>query len=152
MHEEYRFRVIAWWASGQTGMAKSNSAPNVVHFTAPPACGGMEGRWTPADLLFSALASSYTITFRQLAENSHLEYKDLQVEVEGTISGAETGYEFGEVRVHANLTIAQEANPAQAIDLLYRTEKLCPVSRALAIRHTFLPTVHSAMPLAPALA
>jgi len=151
MDEEYRFRVIAWWASGQTGMAKSGSAPNVIHFTAPPGRGGMEGRWTPEDLLFSALASSYTITFRQLADGSHLEYKDLQVEVEGVATAAEAGPGFGEVTVHANLTIAQEANPAQAIDLLYRTAKMCPVSRALAIRHTFLPTVHSPAPLAPAL-
>src|SRR3984893_9436027 len=56
MENEHKYRVVAWWTSGQTGIAKSNSAPNAIHFTAPPQFGGLEGRWTPEDLLMTALA------------------------------------------------------------------------------------------------
>ena len=59
MENEHKYRVVAWWTSGQTGIAKSDSAPNAIHFTAPPQFGGVEGRWTPEDLLMTALASCF---------------------------------------------------------------------------------------------
>ena len=48
MNEEHAYRVAAWWTSGRTGLAKSDSAPNAIHFTAPTEFGGLEGRWTPS--------------------------------------------------------------------------------------------------------
>jgi organic hydroperoxide reductase OsmC/OhrA len=80
MEAATEYRVVAWWSSGKTGLAKSDSAPNAIHFTAPPKFGGLEGRWTPEDLLLSAVASCYTTTFRALAEYSNLHYSDLGVE------------------------------------------------------------------------
>jgi peroxiredoxin-like protein len=146
MEEAIRFRVVAWWASGRTGIAKSSSAPNAIHFSSPPALGGVEGRWTPEDLLLCAIASCYTTTFRAVAENSKFEYTDLQVEVEGGISRAETGYNFGEVLIHANLTIPQAADPARALKLLHKAEGLCLISRALSVEQRFEPHVQMAEP------
>jgi len=137
MEETHRFRVVAWWASGRTGIAKSNSALNAIHFTSPPAFGGLEGRWTPEDLLLCAIASCYTTTFRALAENSKLEYTDLQVEVESNISKAEPGYRFGEVRIRANLTIPEQQDQARANKLLDKAKGLCLVSRALSVEQKF---------------
>jgi organic hydroperoxide reductase OsmC/OhrA len=146
MEELNRFRVVAWWASGRTGIAKSASAPNAIHFTSPPAFGGLEGRWTPEDLLLSALASCYTTTFRTLAEYSKFVYTDLQVEVEGLIGKAETGYNFLELSICVDVTIAQEAEQERAIKLLHKAQDLCLVSRALAIKQTFKPVAKIAAP------
>jgi len=141
MEEVHRFRVVAWWASGRTGLAKSNSAPNALHFTSPPAFGGLEGRWTPEDLLLCAVASCFTTTFRALAEYSKFDYTDLQVEVDGGIGKADTGYSFGEVFIRANLMIPQEEDRARALKLLQKAKSLCPVSRALAVEQRFEPHV-----------
>ncbi len=146
MEEVHRFRVVAWWASGRTGLAKSSSAPNAIHFTSPPAFGGLEGRWTPEDLLLCALAGCFTTTFRALAEYSKFEYTDLQVEVDGGISKAETGYSFGEVSIRANLMIPQEEERARALKLLNKTKSLCLVSRALSIEQRFEPHVQVGEP------
>ena len=62
MENEHKCRVVGWWTS-----AKSDSAPNAIHFTAPPQFGGLEGRWTPEDLLMTALASCFTTTFHAIA-------------------------------------------------------------------------------------
>lgn len=148
MEDGYRFRVVAWWAAGRTGIAKSTSAPNAIHFTSPPAFGGVDGRWTPQDLLLCAVASCYTTTFRAVAEDSKFDYTDLQVEVEGAISKTETGYTFGEVLVRAHLMIPQEAEQARAIKLLNRAKGLCLVSRALAIKQIFESVVAVAVPVA----
>ena len=132
MEVVHRFRVVAWWAAGRTGIAKSSSAPNAIHFTSPPAFGGLDGRWTPEDLLLCALASCYTTTFRAVAENSKFEYTDLQVEVDGDIRKAETGYHFSEIAIRANLTISQPEEQARAI-------KLDPRHQTLGTRHLTLP-------------
>lgn len=137
MEEVHPFRVVAWWASGQTGIAKSGSAPNAIHFTSPPAFGGLEGRWTPEDLLLCAVASCLTTTFRAVAEHSKFEYTDLQVEVEGAIGKADTGYSFGELLIRASLTIPQEEERARALKLLHKAKGLCPVSRALSVEERF---------------
>jgi organic hydroperoxide reductase OsmC/OhrA len=146
--EALRFRVIAWWASGRTGIAKSSSAPNAIHFTSPPAFGGLEGRWTPEDLLLCAVASCYTTTFRALADNSKLVYTDLQVEVESAIRKADNGYNFGEVLIRANLTIPHEEERERAIKLLYKAKEKCLVSRALSVEQTFEPRVQAGAPRA----
>jgi organic hydroperoxide reductase OsmC/OhrA len=146
MEEAHQFRVVAWWASGRTGLAKSSSAPNAIHFTSPPAFGGLDGRWTPEDLLLCAIASCYTTTFRTLAEYSKFEYTDLQVDVEGTIGKADTGYSFGEVFIRVNLMIPQEEERARAIKLLHKAKGLCLVSRALSVEQRFESRVQVAEP------
>ena len=137
MGNEHKYRVVAWWTSGQTGIAKSDSAPNAIHFTAPLQFGGVEGRWTPEDLLMTALASCFTTTFHAIAAYSKFEYTDLAVEAEGTVSKTDTGYGFNEIVIRPNLTIASEENRQRAIVLLYKAKGLCLVSRALATPQKF---------------
>jgi organic hydroperoxide reductase OsmC/OhrA len=137
MENEHKYRVVAWWSSGQTGIAKSDSAPNAIHFTAPPQFGGVEGRWTPEDLLMIALASCFTTTFHAIAGYSKFEYTDLAVEAEGTVCKTDTGYGFNEIVIRSTLTIASEENRQQAISFLHKAKKLCLVSRALAAPQRF---------------
>ena len=137
MENEHKYRVVAWWTSGQTGIAKSDSAPNAIHFTAPPQFGGVEGRWTPEDLLMTALASCFTTTFHAIAGYSKFEYTDLAVEAEGTVSKTDTGYGFNEIVIRPTLTIASEENRQRAISLLHKAKELCLVSRALATPQKF---------------
>jgi peroxiredoxin-like protein len=141
MEERHQFRVVAWWASGRTGLAKSSSAPNAIHFTSPPAFGGLEGRWTPEDLLLGAVAGCYTTTFRALAEYSKLEYADFQVQVEGVIKKTDSGYSFTEVVIRPNLTISVEQEQTRALRLLQKAKTLCLVSRTLSIEQRFEPHV-----------
>jgi peroxiredoxin-like protein len=137
MTDTHQYRVVAWWASARTGTAKSDSAPNTIHFTAPPEFGGVQGRWTPEDLLLSAVASCYTTTFRALAERSRFGYADLEVEVQGTIHRADSGYHFSEIIMRPNLTILSEEGRKRALVLIKKAEALCLVSRALSIRQIF---------------
>ena len=150
MEEAHQYRVIAWWTSGRTGIAKSNSAPNAIHFTAPPEFGSLQGRWTPEDLLLGAIASCYTTTFRALAESSRFEYADLEVEVQGTVHKGDSGYSFSEILMRPNLTISSEETGERALLLLQKAEALCLVSRALSVAQTFESRVlvSKALPLA----
>jgi peroxiredoxin-like protein len=141
MNSALKYRTVAWWSSGRTGLAKSDSAPNAIHFSAPPEFGGLEGRWTPEDLLLAALASCFTTTFRAIAGNSKFEYTDLQVEVEGTVRTAESGYAFSEIILRPTLTIHDEERRDRALTLLQKTKAACLVSKALTIVPALAPHV-----------
>jgi peroxiredoxin-like protein len=137
MNNEHKYRVVAWWSSGRTGIAKSESAPNAIHFTAPPQFGGLEGRWTPEELLMTALASCFTTTFHAIAVLAKFEYTDLEVEVEGTVGKTKSGFCFSEIVIKPNLKIASEENRERAVSLLHKAKALCLVSRALATSQRF---------------
>jgi peroxiredoxin-like protein len=141
MKNEHKYHVLAWWTSGQTGCAKSDSAPNAIHFTAPPQFGGLEGRWTPEDLLMTALASCFTTTFHVIAGYAKFEYTDLEVKAEGTVSKTANGYSFSEIAIRPSLTIPNEDKRERAIKLLQKAKALCLVSRALATTQIFEPRV-----------
>jgi len=134
---DHRYRVAAWWASGKTGLAKSDSTPNAIHFTAPPEFGGVEGRWTPEGLLLAALASCFTTTFHAIAGYSHFDYSDLAVEAEGSVRKTTRGYCFEAVTLRPSLTIPHEEYREQAALLLQKAKSLCLVSRALAAEPAF---------------
>jgi organic hydroperoxide reductase OsmC/OhrA len=137
MENEHKYRVVAWWTSGQTGIAKADSAPTAIHFAAPLQFGGLEGRWTPEDLLMIALASCFTTTFHAIAVYSKFEYTDLAVEAEGTVIKKDPGYCFSEIVLRPSLTIPDEEQRERAISLLHKAKALCLVSRALATPQEF---------------
>ena len=137
MENEYNHRVVAWWTSGQTGLAKSDSAPNAIHFAAPAQFGGLEGRWTPEDLLMSALASCFTTTFHAIAGSARFDYTDLEVEAEGIVQKAGSAYTFVEIVLRPSLTIPDEEKRERASTLLQKAKELCLVSRALSTAQTF---------------
>jgi peroxiredoxin-like protein len=144
--DTHEYRVIAWWASGRTGLVRCDSAPNSIHFAAPLQFGGLEGRWTPEDLLLGAVAGCFTTTFRVLAENSKWEYTDLEVEAAGKVDKADSGYSFSHIILRPHLKILGERERARAFELLKKAESLCLVSRALAVTPAFEPVVEVKKP------
>jgi peroxiredoxin-like protein len=148
--EEHVYRVAAWWTSGRTGLAKSDSAPNAIHFTAPTEFGGLEGRWTPEELLLAAIAGCYTTTLRAIAGTAEFNFTDLQVEASGSIRKADSGYTFSQIVLRPTLKISSGDERDRALDLLRRAEKLCLVSRALGTKLQFEPQleVSKSLPVA----
>ena len=138
---EHGYRVNAWWSAGRAGLAKSDSAPNAIHFTAPAQFGGCEGRWSPEDLLLAAVAGCFTTTFRALADYSKLGYTDLEVETQAVIRKVESGYQFDAVVVRPKVTIVSEHDQLRARSLLEKAKRLCLVSRALSVEQIFEPQV-----------
>ena len=142
MEDAQQYRVVAWLSPEQTGLTISSSAPHAIHFTAPPEFDGLEGKWTPEDLLLSAVASCYTTTFHTVAEHSGLEYADLEVDVEGSVHKTDSGYSFNEIVIRPNLTISSDEDQTRALRLLQKAKTMCLVARALAVEQKFQPHVH----------
>ena len=104
----------------------------------------MQGRWTPETLLLSAVAGCFTTTFEAIAGPSKLDYTDLEVEVEGAVSKASSGYGFTEIMIRPKLTIPRDDERGRALELLRKVHALCLVSRALSVAQKFEPQVEAA--------
>jgi organic hydroperoxide reductase OsmC/OhrA len=144
MPSEYTFRVSAWWTSGRTGLAKCESSPNTIHFSEAAELGGLQGRWTPEQLLLSALAGCFTTTFHDVARAAKFEYTDLEVEIEGSVRRSRTaGTNFTEILVRPRLTVSGEEQRETGLALLRRAKSLCMISRAITVLQTLEPTVEA---------
>src|SRR5579859_1245143 len=144
MAAEYTYRVSAWWTSGRTGLAKCESSPNTIHFWEAAKLGGLQGRWTPEQLLLCALAGCFTTTFHEVARAAKFEYTDLEVEVEGTVHrNRTTGCNFDEILLRPRLTVQSDDLREAGLGLLRRTKAVCMISRAITVPQTMEPTVET---------
>jgi len=137
----YQHRVTAWRTADGAGLVKSELAPNALHFAAPPEFGGLQGRWTPEELLLGAVASCFITTFQAIAEYANLVYTDLEVAVEASISKSSSGYEITGIDIMPTLAIHQQDDQVRALELLRKARSLCLVSRALSVEPKFKPKI-----------
>jgi len=137
MENEHKYRVVAWWTSGQAGIAKPDRP--LTQFISPrhlsSAVSKAGGR--PKTCLMTALRKLLTTTFHAIAGCSQFEYTDLAVETEGTVSKQTMAIVFSEIGHPSCLTIPKEEQRERAISLLDKAKALCLVSRALAIAQKF---------------
>jgi organic hydroperoxide reductase OsmC/OhrA len=145
---EHEYQVAAWWTSGRTGIAKSRSSPNAIHFTAPKSFGGLEGRWTPEELLLAAISGCFTTTFRTIVSKAESDFTDLEVEAVAIMRKVDLGYMLTEIVLRPVLKIADPEQRERAIDLLNRAARLCLVSRTLKTPLRFEPEVEVTYELA----
>jgi organic hydroperoxide reductase OsmC/OhrA len=144
MAAEYTYRVSAWWTSGRTGLAKCESSPNTIHFSEAAELGGLQGRWTPEQLLLCALAGCFTTTFHDVARAAKFEYTDLEVEIEGSVHRSRSaGCNFTEILIRPRLTVAGEEQREAGLALLRRTKAQCMISRAITVAQTLEPVVET---------
>jgi organic hydroperoxide reductase OsmC/OhrA len=144
MAAEYTYRVSAWWTSGRTGLAKCESSPNTIHFSEAAELGGLQGRWTPEQLLLCALAGCFTTTFNEVARAAKFEYTDLEVEIEGSVRRNRTaGCNFNEILIRPRLTVQSEEMRETGLSLLRKTKSVCMISRAITVLQTLEPTVET---------
>jgi organic hydroperoxide reductase OsmC/OhrA len=144
MAAEYTYRVSAWWTSGRTGLAKCESSPNTIHFSEAAELGGLEGRWTPEQLLLCSLAGCFTTTFHEVARSAKFDFTDLEVEIEGSVRRSRaTGCNFSEILIRPRLTVSSEGLREEGLALLRKTKAVCMISRAITAPQTLEPTVET---------
>ncbi len=146
MPSEYTYRVSAWWTSGRTGLAKCDSAPNAIHFSEAPELGGIEGRWTPEQLLLCSLAGCFTTTFQELARIAKFTYTDLEVEVEGIVRRTKGTLSLTEIVLRPQLTVRTDEEFETGLSLLRKAKASSLISRALTVPQTLEPRVASPKP------
>jgi len=144
MPAEYTYRVSAWWTSGRTGLAQCESSPNTIHFSEAVELGGLQGRWTPEQLLLCALAGCFTTTFHDVARSAKFDFLDLEVEIEACVRRSRSaGCNFNEILIRPRLKVHSDDQCETGLQLLRRTKSVCMISRAITVPQTIEPVVES---------
>jgi peroxiredoxin-like protein len=100
----------------------------------PPAeFGGPGDRWSPETLLLAAVADCYALSFRVLAANSKVGFRELTCRAEGLVDRADGKIRFTQIALAVEVALAADANPERAQRLLERAKDVCIVSNSLSV-------------------
>jgi hypothetical protein len=91
MENEHKHRVVAWWSSGQTALAKSDSAPNAIHFAAPPTVRWPGRQVDPRGPFRRRVGELLHNQVRPHSGQLEIDYNDLEAEAEGTVTKTGSG-------------------------------------------------------------
>jgi peroxiredoxin-like protein len=132
MERRYTYKASASWELHQRGYVKAgNDIPYVLNFSAPPDFGGEPGLWTPEHLLLASVAGCFVATFRAMAERSNLEFRAIEVPVEGVVEKQEGGLRFTRIVVRPEIAIFREEDRERTGRLLEKAERGCLIARSL---------------------
>jgi organic hydroperoxide reductase OsmC/OhrA len=68
IYKEFQFPVSVRWHGGRLARADSRKKESLEVATPPEFRGGLEGHWSPEDLLVAATASCFVLTLVAVAE------------------------------------------------------------------------------------
>jgi peroxiredoxin-like protein len=118
----------------RVGHAETSGVDVPVFFSAPPEFGGWPGFWSPEQLLVLAAGSCYLSTLLALAEHNQLALVGYHAGAEGRIEPTPgQGYKFTEIVLRPVVTVRSENDLALAHKLVEKAERVCIVSRSLAV-------------------
>lgn len=99
---------------------------------APPAeFDGPGDRWSPEELLMSAIANCLVLSFRAIAAASRLDWLDIECESRGELDRVERQMRITRVTSRVTLRIPSAANKEKAERLVHKAEASCIVSNSL---------------------
>lgn len=142
MESKYSYHVRAQFHQQDRSFIElEHGAPRIVHFSPPPEFGGEPGLWTPEHFLLASVASCFISTFKVVAKAAKLDFRGIEVPVDGTIERDSGGFRFTRITLHPALIIYSEEARELADRLLQKAEKVCLVSRSLSSSLEVLPKV-----------
>jgi organic hydroperoxide reductase OsmC/OhrA len=128
----YPHTYIASAAAENTGpvAVTSSQLPN-LETAPPPEFDGPGGVWSPETLLCASIADCFVLTFRAVCRAARFEWSHVECRVEGVLERVDRTPQFTRYVTFAKLTVAADADIAQARELLERAERSCLVSNSL---------------------
>jgi peroxiredoxin-like protein len=101
--KSHRFPVSVEWRGGRLTTASVPGKAQLDVATPPEFKGGIEGVWSPEDLLVAATATCFTVTLVAIAERRAVPLHALEVDGTGFIERHDEGFGFVVIELHARL-------------------------------------------------
>ena len=134
MHEFPHWYRVGTRVEGQAGDVTLRSEGLPALPTAPPAeFDGPGDRWSPETLLVGAVCDCFVLGFKSIAAASRLEWRALEVRVEGKLDRIDKRTRFTEISIEAELTVPSGAEK-RAPRLLEKAEEICLITSSLSAR------------------
>lgn len=132
--KEFTFPVAVEWRGGALTVAAVDGKPDLPVATPPVFGSGVEGAWSPEDMLVGAAATCYAVTLAAIAEHRAVALAAMRVEGVGRLSKRDDG-RFGFTSVELRVDVEAESSEAvPAVEAaVERAERQCIVSMALSV-------------------
>lgn len=106
------------------GLASIESGP-------PKEFGGSGEQWSPEDLLVSAVADCFVLSFKAVATASKFQWTSLSCSVTGTLDKVDRAMQFTALSIKPTLTVPADADVDRAHKLLEKSEQVCFITNSL---------------------
>jgi organic hydroperoxide reductase OsmC/OhrA len=129
--KDFRYKVAVDWEGDRITTVTSPDKPDLTVATPPEFKNGVEGVWSPEDLLVAAAASCFAVTLVAVAERRELPLHSLHVSGTGHLTARDDG-RFGFVAIELTATIRTDDHAIEAMEgAAKHAGRACLVSMAL---------------------
>jgi peroxiredoxin-like protein len=145
---EHRYTADVVWNGGREGSGSITPGPsgNGFPINVPPEFGGEGGHLNPEELMTSAIAGCYSITYGIVVANRRLPIVGFEAKAEGVVEQNGAAFKYREIVIRPSITLAPDATDDQlkiAEDMAHKCDAYCIVTNAVraSVNVTIEPTV-----------
>jgi organic hydroperoxide reductase OsmC/OhrA len=139
----HRFSTAVRWSGGHVVHVAALGRPELTIGVSPEFRGGLEGEWSPEDLLVASVASSYAITLSALAASHGVPLHDLEVVAAGDATRRVDG-SFGFTVIELEVSVETDrAHEDSARTIAELAEQGCLVAASLATPVRVVAEIHA---------
>ncbi len=133
---KHEYPVVVEWKGGRDGAGAI--APQISEFeipiAVPPEFQGPGGATNPEELLTSAIAACYTITFGIVAANRKLPVLDVRTEAVGEVDQNGASFVYSRIVIRPTIKVEPNSSPdhMKAVeDMAHKADSYCIVTNAV---------------------
>lgn len=136
MADIHEYPVVVRWLGGREGSGASTSvrSSTVNPLSVPEESGGPGTGTNPEELLTSAIASCYSITFGIVADNQKIPVADFECTAVGEVEKAGASFTYKKITIKPVITLSHTADEtvvAKANDMAHRADSYCLITNAV---------------------
>jgi organic hydroperoxide reductase OsmC/OhrA len=133
VYKEFQFPVSIHWRGGRLARADADGHESLEVATPPEFRGGLEGHWSPEDLLVASTASCFALTLAAVAEKRRTPLLDVSIGATGHLGRRQDG-RLGFTVIELDTVVETVTGSEEATTAVARVaEEHCLVGQALDI-------------------
>lgn len=132
----HEYPVTVQWTGGRdgSGTVRPNRSGVESPLSVPPEFQGPGQGTNPEELLTSAIAGCYTITFGIIAANRKLPVMNVHTEAVGEVEQNGANFNYKSITIRPTITLAVDATPEQekmTEEMAHKADNYCIVTNAV---------------------
>lgn len=132
----HEYPVTVDWTGGRDGSGRivPQASGTEIPITVPPEFNGPGGATNPEELITSAVAGCYSITFGIVSANRRLPVQHIHVEALGEVEQQGASFKYRRITIRPTITVSAEATDEQiaaTTDMAHKADAYCIVTNAV---------------------
>lgn len=132
----HEYPVVANWTGGRDGSGDLTPAASgkTIPIAVPPEFDGPGGETNPEEMLTSAVAGCYAITFGIIAKNRRLPIASIKVDALGHVNQEGANFTYQNITLRPTITLdsgATDEQAAQAEEMAHKADAYCIITNAV---------------------